>query len=326
MSPAVSVIIPVYNGTDYLREAIDSVLLQTFTDYELLVIDDGSTDNTWKLIQSYGSRLRGIRKLNGGVASALNVGIQHARAQWIAWLSHDDAFLPIKLERQVAFLRHNPRFRACYTWFYDIDGGGKIVGENKPAWYPRQQATRVLFHNTYMNGSTMLIDRACFDTAGLFNEKLRNTQDVEMWIRLVQHFDVGQVPEILLRRRVHPAQGSRNYRVQMAEEQATFTRLFSDLGVAGIFPEAASYADGPQMIAWGYEWLGDTMRIYRHWYAYAKDQYRRSVAIWPSWRNTARPKIAMTTMLNSGRLGYRRIRSILSTSYRRRYLAGLASQ
>lgn len=95
--PVVSVIIPVYNGAKYLMEAIDSVLSQTFTDFELLVVDDGSTDETWGLIQSYGSRVRGFRKLNGGVASALNLGIRESRGKWIAWLSHDDAFLPKKL-------------------------------------------------------------------------------------------------------------------------------------------------------------------------------------------------------------------------------------
>ena len=101
--PKISVIIPVYNGQNYLREAIDSVFTQTYKNYEMIVVDDGSTDKTWEMIQSYGSHLYGIQKENGGVASALNCGIRHASGEYIAWLSHDDLFLPNKLERQVDY-------------------------------------------------------------------------------------------------------------------------------------------------------------------------------------------------------------------------------
>ena len=115
MKPLVSVVIPVYNGTNFLKEAIESVFAQTFTDYEILVVDDGSTDGTWDLIQSYGPRVRGLHKENGGVASALNLGIREMRGTYFAWLSHDDLWLPEKLARQVELLKSNPQFRACYT-------------------------------------------------------------------------------------------------------------------------------------------------------------------------------------------------------------------
>jgi len=317
-SPAVSVIIPVYNGANYLREAIDSVLAQTFTDYELLVIDDGSTDGTWEIIQSYGTRLRGFRKPNGGVASALNLGIQEARGEWIAWLSHDDVFLPNKLERQVKFLRQSPQFKACYTSFYVIDVNGNIIREYNAAWYPREQAARMLFRTTYINGSSMLIERSCFDKVGLFNETLRHTQDVEMWFRMAQHFEIGRIPEKLLQWRTHPAQGSRNYQVQIAEEQAMFRQVYNELGIAGIFPELAESANDQQIIAWGHEWLGDTMLTHHgwRWYAFVQEEYQQAIAVWPSWRNRARLKRVLVRALYVCRPWYRHARYALRRGLR----------
>jgi glycosyltransferase involved in cell wall biosynthesis len=92
MLPKVSIIIPVYNGEDFLSQAINSVLAQTYQNIEVIVVDDGSTDGTRQIIESYGKKIIAIHKSNGGVASALNVGIQHATGEYIAWLSHDDIF------------------------------------------------------------------------------------------------------------------------------------------------------------------------------------------------------------------------------------------
>ncbi len=296
--PAVSVIIPVFNGMNYLGEAIDSVLAQTFTDYELLVVDDGSTDGTWEIVKSYGTRVRGLQKPNGGVASALNLGISEAKGRWVAWLSHDDLFLPNKLLRQVGFLSDSPRFSACYTGFYVIDSRGNILRVFDPPWYPREQAVRALFRRTYMNGSTMLIKKKCFDRIGLFDERLKHTQDVDMWIRLVQCFEVGRVSERLVKWRLHPAQGSRNVSVQASEEQSFFSRLYDELGITGVFPELSESSSDPKVQARGYEWIGDTMLVHRRrWYALAIHRYHQAIMAWPSWRNRARLKIPFVKLL-----------------------------
>ena len=290
----VSVIIPVYNGADYLREAIDSVLSQTFDDYELIVVDDGSTDDTPAIAKSYGARLTYIRQENKGVAAALNRGILRARGKYIAWLSHDDVFLPNKLERQVDFMRQFPEFKACYTDSYAIDSHGTIIQEREEPWYPRQQAVRILFSRMYIRGCSMLIERACFDKVGLFNEKLRYTQDAEMWFRMLRHFEVGRVPGKLTKYRTHPDQGSRrNVEAHTAEKQAMYKQVFEDLGVAGVFPELAESANDPRAMAWAYQWLGDTTALHQGLYSFADEQYRQSVALWPSWRNPARLKLAV---------------------------------
>jgi len=309
--PKVSVIIPVYNGTNYLHEAIDSVLSQTYPNHEVIVVDDGSTDGTWAVIQSYGPQVRGIRKENGGVASALNSGVRESAGDYIAWLSHDDLFLASKLERQVEFLQRLPQFKASYTDYYVIDEDGRILGEIETPWYPRLEAIRALFGRVYMNGSTMLIGRSCFEKTGLFSEGLRYTQDIEMWLRLLRHFEIGRVPEKLGKQRVHFAQGSRNLESHTMETQEMFKRMFEDLLTDQVFPEFLSCGDEPKVKARAYTWLGDTMAFHRAWYAFGREQYRRAISLDPSWQNPARRKIVFNPIWSLLRFSYRRLRSAL---------------
>ncbi|HEY8176693.1 MAG TPA: glycosyltransferase [Gemmatimonadaceae bacterium] len=292
-APAVTVVIPVYNGTNYLREAVESVFAQTFGDHELVVVDDGSTDATWALIQSYGERLRGFRKPNGGVASALNLGISQARGRWIAWLSHDDLFLPDKLEKQVALLRRSPEFKACYTDYFVGDAEGRTLRGIETPWYPRARAMRALFGRSYIGGSTMLIERACFDVVGRFSEKWRYTQDTEMWLRVLRRFEIGRVPEKLVIERSHPAQGSHSAEIMRAETQAMYAEFFDDAGPTGLFPERDASANDPRALAQALTWFGDTMAVHRRWFTFADEQYRRSVKLWSSWRNEARWRLAV---------------------------------
>ncbi len=315
--PKISVIIPVYNGQDFLHEAIDSVFSQTYKNYEMIVVDDGSTDETWAIIQSYRSSLLSIQKKNGGVASALNCGIRHASGEYIAWLSHDDLFLPTKLERQISFLQKFSRFKACYTDYYIIDAEGRILSEVETPWYPREEAVQMLFGRGYVNGSTMLIERICFDKVGWFSEGLRYTQDIEMWLRLLQYCEIGRVPERLGKERSHPAQGSSNTEIHRAEAQDMYTRIFKELGVAGIFPTLAESADDPKVIARAYMWLGDTMAMYRGWYAFANDQYIRAITLDPSWNNPARMKRMINHVLRHLKQSYRFIRHSLNPMFRK---------
>jgi glycosyltransferase involved in cell wall biosynthesis len=289
VTPLVSVVIPVYNGTNYLREAVDSVLAQTYTHYEIIVVDDGSTDGTWEIIQSYGTRVIGIHKENGGVASAVNCGIRQAKGDYIAWLSHDDLFLPRKLERQVDFLRKNEQFNACYTNYYVINAKGETTAEVETPWYPHGQAIRVLFGDFYINGSSMLIARTCFDRVGLFSESLKYTQDGEMWLRIIRQFDIGRLPEKLMKQRLHPGQGSVSSRSAHREEtKVLYQRIFDEWGLPAIFPEFADRVNDPQIMARAHTWFGDTMAFHRGGYDLANEQYRKSKALWPSLRNPAR--------------------------------------
>jgi Glycosyl transferase family 2 len=213
--PEVSVIIPVYNESSYLREAIDSVLAQTYTDYELLVVDDGSTDETYEIVKSYGKRLRSFRKLNGGVSSALNLGIRESSGRWIAWLRPDDMFLREKLERQVGCLRRNHECRVCYTDVYVIDTAGDIIDAPDTPRYPR--------------ASSLLVDRECFETVGLFDETLRHRPDLHMWLRLLRNFDIQFLPRRLVKIRSHPAQASDTSEAMRVEERMVFSCFCHEL-------------------------------------------------------------------------------------------------
>lgn len=317
ISPSVSVVIPVYNGTNYLREAIDSVLNQTYNNYEIIVVDDGSTDETWAIIQSYGSKVRGIRQENRGVAGALNNGIRSSTSDYVAWLSHDDLFLPVKLQRQIEFLLQNNQFAACYTDYYQINQSGSILRAIESPWYPREQAMWVLFGQMYINGSTMLIDRNCFAKVGWFSEEWRYTQDAEMWLRILRHFSIGRVPEKLGKLRSHPAQGSINVENHRAEKQAMYKKVFCDFIADGIFPVDTGTTDATRKMAHAYEWLGNTMWIYRRLYDFADEQYGRSIALWPSWKNTARKKRVINQVQRAILPYYRYIRRILRLVFRR---------
>jgi len=307
--PSISVVIPVYNGTNYLREAIDSVLLQTYSNYEIIVVDDGSTDKTWEMIQSYGTKVRGIRQENRGVAGALNNGIRNSNSDYVAWLSHDDLFLPDKLQRQIDFLLQNNEFAACYTDYYEIDKFGNIVRSIESPWYPREQAMWVLFGQGYINGSTMLINRNCFKKIGWFSEELRYAQDVEMWICMLRHFSIGRVPEKLGKLRTHPGQGSVNVEKHNAEKQAMFKKLFHDFIEGGLFPVTTTGTS--EKMAHSYEWLGDTMRTYRRFHDFADEQYRQAISIWPNWKNTARIKKVTNHVERALLPYYRYIRRII---------------
>lgn len=309
--PSISVVIPVYNGTNYLREAIDSVLLQTYSNYEIIVVDDGSTDKTWEMIQSYGTKVRGIRQENRGVAGALNNGIRNSNSDYVAWLSHDDLFLPDKLQRQIDFLLQNNEFAACYTDYYAIDKLGYIVRAIESPWYPRERAMWVLFGQGYINGSTMLINRTCFKKIGWFSEELRYTQDVEMWIRILRHFSIARVPEKLGKLRTHPGQDSVNVEKHNAEKQAMFKKVFCDLIADGIFPVDATNKNTTRKMAHAYEWLGDSMRIYRRFHDFADAQYGQSISIWPNWRNTARIKRVINATQRKILPHYRKIRRVV---------------
>ncbi len=271
-----------------MPEAIQSVRTQIYNDIELIIVDDGSTDDTPRIIHSYGDQIIGIRKANGGVASALNAGIRCATGAYIAWLSHDDLFLPQKIERQVAFLEANQDCKACYTDYCCIDACGEMLHTVRTPWYPRRIAIRKLFSGVYINGSTMLIDKECFDRLGLFREDLKYTQDVEMWFRILQCYEIGRIPEVLVSQRVHSEQTSIVQQCGHAgEEQEIYCELFERLGPSAVLDCSEASADDPVIQAKACRWFGDRMSIDRNCHALAWQQYRRSLDHWPSWRNSA---------------------------------------
>lgn len=210
----VSIVIPVFNGANYLADAIDSALAQSWHAVEVIVVDDGSNDGgkTRAIAQSYGERIRFVSKENGGVATALNAGIAAMRGRWFSWLSHDDLYLPRKVEEQVTVLRKAGPGCFAFSDFELMDASGTVVHRQSPTsgFDPDQPLWAVL--EGRINGCTMMLPREMLQAAGGFDPHLPTTQDYELWFRLLRRHRLLPVPGALVRQRMHPGQHSRDPR------------------------------------------------------------------------------------------------------------------
>ena len=210
--PLVSIIIPVYNGEDYLRESIDSALAQTYDNCEVIVVNDGSTDATEEIVLSYGDRVRYYAKKNGGVATALNLGIENMKGEYFAWLSHDDIFYPKKIEKQIEALKQCGDMKAPLYGSWDkMEMPEKMIRTGRPdARFSKEKWTKEVFPVLFglINGCTVLIHKSHFERVGLFKEELITSQDYDMWFRIFRGQKLVYVEEPLIAYRFHEKQGS----------------------------------------------------------------------------------------------------------------------
>lgn len=243
--PTVSVILPVYNGENYLRLSVESVLGQTFRDFELIVIDDGSKDSTPEIARSYGERLRYVRQENTGVAGAFNHGLRLAAGRYISWLSHDDVFLPAKLEKQVGAISQAATPSVCYTDVQMIGPEGNIITEHRLPEHGRDEVLRnvLTIGPVCMASYSILYDRRCIDEIGMYSVKLRYAQDIDMLARLAQRFPLIHVPEVLMQVREHEQRAIHSK--SWAREVVRFFRERLDaLPIEELYPELGANASG----------------------------------------------------------------------------------
>lgn len=225
-APRISIVIPVYNGADYMRHAIDSALAQTYVDIEVIVVNDGSNDGgaTEAIAHSYGDRIRYLSKPNGGVATALNVGIAAMTGAYFSWLSHDDAYPPDKIEKQVAFLAgQDDKEIVLYGDYALMDAKGCVFHTVRLPPTPPQSMPLSLYAEQSMHGCTMLVPATAFTRAGVFPEGLRTTQDYDLWVRMAECVPFVHQPEILAYGRQHENQGSRILSSHQEEVRCFFT-------------------------------------------------------------------------------------------------------
>jgi glycosyltransferase involved in cell wall biosynthesis len=197
----VSVIIPVYNRSAELRRAIRSVLAQSYTDFELIVVDDASSENIAAVVADIAdSRVRLIRKtVNQGAASARNSGIEAATGRWVAFLDSDDEWLPHKLERQVARLAGRPAgARICCSGYVILHIQERRAREFRPSdWHGT--ARQLVWGCNLSPGSTLVAERTCFDEIGLFDVTLRRFEDWDWLLRYLRRYPISIEPEVLAR-------------------------------------------------------------------------------------------------------------------------------
>ena len=208
-NPLVSIIIPVYNGSNYMAEAIDSALTQTYSNVEVLVINDGSKDNeaTRNIALSYGERIRYFEKENGGVATALNLGIAEMKGEYFSWLSHDDKYFPHKIEKQIDFLSQlSNKEVVLYSDLAYIDEDSKTISNLHFPHYSPENFRPAFIMSDLISGCTLLIPKICFETCGIFDVTLRTTQDYDLWFRIAEKFDFIHQSDILISSRIHKNQ------------------------------------------------------------------------------------------------------------------------
>ena len=199
--PLVSVIIPVYNGARYLREALESVFAQTYRPFEVIVVDDGSQDDSGNIAQSF-PEVRYIHQANQGVAAARNNGIEAARGEFFAFIDQDDLWIPEKLRLQIACLLNNPDLGYTLTQQrFFLDPGASL-----PAWFRKELLDSV--HTGWVLG-TLVVQRAAFDNVGNFATGYTAASDGDWFFRAkAAGVSMEVVPELLLMKRIHGANES----------------------------------------------------------------------------------------------------------------------
>ena len=217
-NPLVSIVIPVYNGANYMREAIDSAIAQTYKNIEIIVVNDGSSDNgeTERIALSYGDKINYYYKENGGCASALNYGISKMKGEWFSWLSHDDVYFPTKIESQVNKVIKNKlsidrTIVACKTMV--INGQGKsIPTRNKSInedLFDPNQIFSYFMAGEVVNGCALLIPKIALDKVGEFNTNYKFILDWMYWIELsLSNHQYYMYSETLVKSRKHEEQVS----------------------------------------------------------------------------------------------------------------------
>ena len=217
-TPLVSIIIPVFNGENYLREAIDSALCQTYENIEIIVINDGSTDDgqTRNIALSYEGKIRYYEKENGGCASALNYGISKMKGQWFSWLSHDDKYYPDKVRQSVEIIVNNGLESGNSIVYGNsdlIDEKGNRIFHPIPFRREGNYSPEAFFHSLLndasLNGCALLIHKKVFEKVGGFDETLKYTLDFDCWLRIaIYGFGMYAFNRNLCSNRVHAQQVS----------------------------------------------------------------------------------------------------------------------
>jgi len=216
MTPRVSVIVPAYNAAVYLPFAIDSVLAQAYSNWEIVIVDDGSTDNTRAAVDAYRPKLHDklqyIHQPNRGLPAARNAGMRAARGEFIALLDADDVWLPDRLARGVAAMDSDPRTGLVHARVVRIDAQGTITGQLKvePKYMSGRIAPYIYTRRAHIVCPTVMFRKSCLQTAGWFDEAMQATEDRDLWFRIAKHYKVVYIDDVLAYYRLSPSSMTSN--------------------------------------------------------------------------------------------------------------------
>jgi glycosyltransferase involved in cell wall biosynthesis len=240
-APLVSVIVPAFNAERFIEASLASVLAQTFDNYEVIVVDDGSTDRTGQVVRGVGGPVTYVWQANQGPAVARNTGIACARGRLICFLDADDCWVPDKLRTQVAFMDAHPDVGMVFADEDEFDERGvqvpSLFGTSRfhPAiasGVPIADAFRKLLQENFIPTSTVMARRECFEMAGVFDPALKGPEDRDMWSRIAARYSIAAIPRVLGRKRAVASSVSRNVETTLRSRIVMWTkasRLFPEL-------------------------------------------------------------------------------------------------
>jgi glycosyltransferase involved in cell wall biosynthesis len=263
-TPAVSVVITTYNRARFLPETIDSVRQQRFRDFEIIVVDDGSTDNTRQVLRSYGDRVRAFYQENRGSSAARNIGICRARGKWIAIQDSDDLCTPDHLEILFDFVSQNPNYGMVFA------NGAYLERpeHNRDTIIPKEKSRRLaqqgvrlvdLLEKSIFRLQASLISKECFQAIGGFDEDLRICMDLDLAFRLFMRYPVAYFDKVVFLYRKHEGNISRDQELRLLENIRTIEKLVQE------FPQAKEIL-GHERIA---------RRVAYRYYRLAKGRWKR---------------------------------------------------
>lgn len=228
----VSVVIPTHNHARFVTQAIESALAQTVSPYEVIVVDDGSTDDTSAALEEFTGRIRSVRQKNQGVATARNVGAALSSGDMLAFLDADDMWLPAKLERQTARFLSEPDLGLVHCGMEEIDAGGKRMSQLIDGMEGSVADELLLFRRPVIlgGGSGVMISRKVFEALGGFDPALSTSADWDLYYRIARNHPVGFVAEVLLQYRLHGSNMHSNIHAMERDMLKAYSKAFSEGG------------------------------------------------------------------------------------------------
>jgi glycosyltransferase involved in cell wall biosynthesis len=229
MNPKVSVIIPNYNYSQYIGEAVESVLSQTYANVEIIVVDDGSKDNSLEILETFGNKIKVIAQQNAGVSAARNNGVANSDGEFIAFLDADDVWLPEKLEKQIERFSTDNSLGLVHVAVQDIDAKGNNLDIHLDGLSGNVSHEILLLERSVVlgGGSGIMIPRKVFDEVGGFDSRLSTSADWDIFYQISSRYKVGFINEILLKYRIHGSNMHGNIPRMESEMLLGFEKAFS---------------------------------------------------------------------------------------------------
>jgi len=234
--PKVDVIVPAYNSAKYLPAAIQSVIAQSFVDWKILLVDDGSTDNTAEVVAPFldrlGSKITYIKQQNRGVSAARNTAIRASTSEFLALLDADDVWAPCRLSASLKVLEERPLAGLAYGLTTLIDPEGRFIRtpEGNVKHAEGRIAPYIYMRKVELPSPTITFRRKCVDEVGVFDETMRTTEDRDLWFRIGLHYEVAFVPEVIAYYRVSPGSLTKDSQGML---QAQFQFIRKNYGAKG---------------------------------------------------------------------------------------------